>query len=52
MYDVGESDAVSAAHSYLTNSSLFLVELMKEFGGIGICWEHRYVRIDSTFGPG
>lgn len=43
VYDVGESDAEKAAQAYLTNSSSFFGELLQDFGGLGICWEHRLV---------
>ncbi|KAJ5238379.1 hypothetical protein N7468_002998 [Penicillium chermesinum] len=42
LYDVGETNASSPAKAYLGNSSSFLVEVLKEFGGMGIVWEHRY----------
>jgi hypothetical protein len=41
VYDVGESAAENAANEYLGNSSSFFVEMLSEFGGIGIVWEHR-----------
>lgn len=46
VYDVGESNAEPAAHTYLTNSTSVLVHLLQEFGAIGICWEHRSVESD------
>lgn len=49
LYDVGESNAEKAAQMYLTNSSLFLGELMQEFGGVGITWEHRFVQQYSQY---
>ncbi|KAJ5299223.1 hypothetical protein N7476_010780 [Penicillium atrosanguineum] len=42
IYDVGESDAESSAHSLLGNSTSFLSGLLSEFGAMGIVWEHRY----------
>lgn len=43
VYDVGESNAETAAQTYLIKSTSFFVELLREFGGLGICWEHRLV---------
>jgi hypothetical protein len=43
LFDVGESTAEPAAQTYLTNSTTFFYQLVKEFGGIGIVWEHRFV---------
>ncbi|KAJ5275760.1 hypothetical protein N7524_001913 [Penicillium chrysogenum] len=42
VFDVGESTAEPAGQTYLSNSSTFFYQLVKEFGGIGIVWEHRY----------
>ncbi|KAJ5594618.1 uncharacterized protein N7459_000826 [Penicillium hispanicum] len=42
VYDVGETNAASSAKLHLANSSSFFVEMLKEFGGVGIVWEHRY----------
>ncbi|KAJ5152739.1 uncharacterized protein N7482_009217 [Penicillium canariense] len=42
VYDVGEAGAESTAKQFLGNSTSFLSEMLKEFGGIGIAWEHRY----------
>ncbi|CRG88683.1 chlorohydrolase family protein [Talaromyces islandicus] len=42
VYDVGESSAYSTAQSMLSNDSTFVGSLLKEFGGVGIIWEHRY----------
>lgn len=47
IYDVGESDAESSANSILGNSTSFLREIMAEFGGMGIVWEHRFVEINQ-----
>jgi hypothetical protein len=46
IYDVGESDAESSANSLLGNSTSFLVDLLSEFGAMGIVWEHRSVLLD------
>lgn len=42
VYDVGEASAESSAQAYLGNSTTFFYQLVKDFGGIGIVWEHRY----------
>lgn len=41
VYDVGESNGEAQAKAYLGNSTYFFAEVLKEFGGIGIVWEHR-----------
>ena len=43
MYDVGEATAEATAKQHLGNSTSFLVEMLEDFGAIGIAWEHRYV---------
>lgn len=43
MYDVGEATAESSAQSFLSNSTTFFYQLVEDFGGIGIVWEHRFV---------
>jgi serine carboxypeptidase S28 len=43
VHDVGETDAEPSAKKYLTRSSSYLRDLLEEFHGIGIVWEHRYV---------
>lgn len=47
VYDVGEMDAEQPAKTYLTNSTSFFKKMLKEFHGIGIAWEHRYVIMRS-----
>lgn len=42
VYDVGESTAYNSAQSMLSDGSTFVGSLLKEFGGVGIVWEHRY----------
>lgn len=42
MYDVGESSAESSANTHLTNDTSFFAEMLENFGGMGIVWEHRY----------
>jgi hypothetical protein len=43
VYDVGEATAEATAKQHLGNSTSFLVEMLEDFGAIGIAWEHRYV---------
>jgi Serine carboxypeptidase S28 len=43
VHDVGENDAEGSAHRYLNDSASYLLEMLQEFHGIGIVWEHRYV---------
>ncbi|KAI2707434.1 hypothetical protein CBS147332_7088 [Penicillium roqueforti] len=42
IYDVGEGNAESSAQTFLGNSTTFFYQLVRDFGGIGIVWEHRY----------
>ncbi|KAJ5184302.1 Peptidase S28 [Penicillium cf. griseofulvum] len=42
VYDAGEQAAAASAQSSLGNSTSFFYQLIEEFGGIGIVWEHRY----------
>lgn len=46
VYDVGESTADNAAQIHLTNETSFLVQMLEEFGGMGIVWEHRLVNVN------
>ncbi|KAF7505008.1 hypothetical protein GJ744_001529 [Endocarpon pusillum] len=43
VHDVGENNAERSAHRYLNASSSYLLEILQEFHGIGIVWEHRYL---------
>jgi len=43
VYDVGESSAESSAQGHLGNSSSFFYQMLQDFHGIGIIWEHRFV---------
>jgi hypothetical protein len=45
VHDVGENNAERSAHRYLEASSSYLLEILQEFHGIGIVWEHRYVEV-------
>jgi hypothetical protein len=41
VYDVGEAEAESGAKSQLGNSSSFFYQMLEEFNGMGLVWEHR-----------
>ena len=49
VYDVGEATAEASAKRHLGNSTSFLVEMLDQFGAIGIVWEHRYVYPPISF---
>lgn len=42
VYDVGEADASGNAQFRLTGEGSFFRELVDEFGGVGVVWEHRF----------
>ncbi|RMJ24301.1 serine peptidase, family S28 [Aspergillus sp. HF37] len=42
VYDGGERNAELFVHSQFGNSSSILQQMLREFHGIGIIWEHRY----------
>ncbi|KAJ5774893.1 hypothetical protein N7457_009789 [Penicillium paradoxum] len=42
VYDGGESTAAVPARTHLSNTTSFFYQLLEEFGGMGIVWEHRY----------
>ncbi|CAN9180980.1 unnamed protein product [Alternaria sp. RS040] len=42
VYDVGEANAEPNALFRLQNETSFFKQLVDEFGGIGIVWEHRF----------
>jgi hypothetical protein len=42
IYDVGESDASTNALFRLTDSTSFFRQLVEQYNGIGIVWEHRF----------
>ena len=42
LYDVGEADAGPSALFRLQDPSSFVKQIVDQFGGIGIAWEHRY----------
>jgi hypothetical protein len=41
-YDTGEADAEPGALQRLQNTTSFFKQLVDEYGGIGIVWEHRF----------
>jgi predicted transcriptional regulator len=41
VYDSGESNALDSVERMLERSSSFMGQLLEEFHGIGILWEHR-----------
>jgi Serine carboxypeptidase S28 len=43
VYDVGEANASSTAILRLRNDTAFFKQIVREFGGIGVVWEHRQV---------
>jgi Serine carboxypeptidase S28 len=43
VYDVGEANASSTAVLRLRNETSFFKQIVREFGGIGVVWEHRQV---------
>jgi hypothetical protein len=42
VYDVGEANASASAVARLTNETSFFKQMVQQFNGIGIVWEHRY----------
>ena len=41
-YDTGEANAAGGASFRLQNDSSFFKQMVDDFGGIGIVWEHRF----------
>lgn len=41
MYDTGEGDGLESVERMLERPSSFMGQLLEEFHGIGILWEHR-----------
>ncbi|KAJ9218938.1 hypothetical protein DTO169C6_8739 [Paecilomyces variotii] len=52
VYDGGEANAESSAQAYLSNSTQFFQQFLKEFNAIGIVWEHRYYGDSLPFDVG
>lgn len=44
IYDVGEADASDSWQFRLQNETSFFKQIVDQFGGIGIVWEHRYCK--------
>ncbi|KAH9862748.1 hypothetical protein J1614_010841 [Plenodomus biglobosus] len=42
VYDVGEADAEPNALFRIQNETSFFKQIVDEFGGIGVVWEHRF----------
>jgi hypothetical protein len=49
IYDVGESDAGPEAQDLLGSDESILRQIVREFNGIGIVWEHRYYGKSTPF---
>ena len=41
MYDTGEVNAMDSVERMLERPTSFMGELLEEFHGLGILWEHR-----------
>jgi hypothetical protein len=44
IYDVGEADASGSWQFRLQNETSFFKQIVDQFGGVGIVWEHRFCR--------
>lgn len=49
IYDVGEADASGSWQFRLQNETSFFKQIVDQFGGIGIVWEHRFCTFHLTF---
>ena len=47
IYDVGEADASGSWQFRLQNETSFFKQIVDQFGGIGIVWEHRFCKFTS-----
>lgn len=48
VYDVGEASAENSAMAYLAaNKTTFFSEILEEFNGMGIVWEHRFAPLST-----
>lgn len=45
IYDVGEADATSSWQFRLQNETSFFKQIVDQFGGVGIVWEHRFCKL-------
>jgi hypothetical protein len=50
IYDVGEADASGSWQFRLQNETSFFKQIVDQFGGIGIVWEHRYCKFIALSG--
>lgn len=44
IYDVGEADASGSWKFRLQNETSFFKQIVDQFGGVGIVWEHRFCK--------
>jgi len=51
IYDVGEANASSNALFRIQNSTSFFKQMVDQYNGIGIVWEHRFYGNSSPGGP-
>jgi hypothetical protein len=49
IYDVGEADASGSWQFRLQNETSFFKQIVDQFGGIGIAWEHRFCKSINHF---
>ncbi|KAF2094019.1 hypothetical protein NA57DRAFT_61226 [Rhizodiscina lignyota] len=49
LFDVGESEAASSVQSQLQDPTSFFKQIVDQFGGIGIVWEHRFYGSSTPF---
>jgi len=48
LYDVGEANAETNALFRLQNVTSFFKQLVDQYNGVGIVWEHRYCKLHSV----
>jgi hypothetical protein len=51
LYDVGEGDAEPYWRGKLQSESSWFMQMVEEYGGVGIVWEHRYCRSRHFYFP-
>jgi hypothetical protein len=51
IYDVGEANASSSALFRIQNSTSFFKQIVDQYNGIGIVWEHRFYGNSTPGGP-
>lgn len=49
LFDCGEGDCEGYTQRYLLNDTSFFKKMVKEFGGVGLTWEHRYFSFLSRY---